>query len=153
MLNRPAALAAIVLALVGSAPAFAEPPHHRGSSGHHHSGHHNSGHHDRDSHSRGHSDHRYSNDYVRNDWYRYDNYRYDRYSDYRGWDHRSYRSHRWSPGYYVPNHTHYPRIHDYHGYRGHHLPPPGRGQYYVDVDGDILLIAAATGLIVWALQQ
>ena len=43
-------------------------------------------------------------------------------------------------------------INDYHRYR---LPPPRYGQhYYRDHDtGEILLIAAATGLVLWALTN
>jgi Ni/Co efflux regulator RcnB len=46
----------------------------------------------------------------------------------------------------------YDRYRDHRGYR---LRDPGRGHYYVrdDRTGDILLIAAATGLILWALND
>ena len=36
------------------------------------------------------------------------------------------------------------RINNYHSYR---LPPPPRGYYYTRVDNDVVLTAAATGVI------
>ena len=61
-----------------------------------------------------------------------------------------YYSGRWHQGMYVPRYWQYPVVHNYGYYK---LPPPRRGHYYADVDGDILLIAAATGLIIWALSE
>ncbi len=48
--------------------------------------------------------------------------------------------------------SHYVVFNDYRSYR---LPPPRYGQrYYRDNDtGEILLIAAATGLVLWALTS
>ncbi len=60
------------------------------------------------------------------------------------------RRHAWRPGGYLPHNTRYHVINDYRRYR---LAPPRHGHYYADVDGDILLVAAATGLIVWALNN
>jgi Ni/Co efflux regulator RcnB len=55
-------------------------------------------------------------------------------------------------------HYNYVVVNDYHRYRdhnGYYLRNPGRGHYYVrDNDtGEILLIAAATGLVLWALNN
>lgn len=63
---------------------------------------------------------------------------------------RDYRyRNRWGyrPGYYVPRER-YVVIHDY-GYHGYRRPPYGHG--YVRIDGDVFLVALATGLIVSAI--
>jgi Ni/Co efflux regulator RcnB len=54
--------------------------------------------------------------------------------------------------------TRYVVVNDYRNYRdprGYRLNPPRRGEYYVrdDNTGEILLIAAATGLVLWALSN
>jgi Ni/Co efflux regulator RcnB len=54
--------------------------------------------------------------------------------------------------------TRYVVVNDYRSYRdynGYRLNPPRRGEYYVrdDNTGEILLIAAATGLVLWALSN
>lgn len=69
--------------------------------------------------------------------------------DDRGNHHDWRRGDYWS---YRPHHNNFVVIHDYNRYR---LPPPRHGQYYYrDNDtGEILLIAAATGLVLWALTQ
>jgi Ni/Co efflux regulator RcnB len=61
-----------------------------------------------------------------------------------------YHAPRWRIGDYYPRHSRYVVVHDYHRY---HLPPPRRGHHYIESDGEILLVAAATGLIVWALTN
>ncbi|MEQ1782898.1 MAG: RcnB family protein [Hyphomonadaceae bacterium] len=82
-------------------------------------------------------------------------YRDDRRDDrYRGWsDNRGY--HNWGRGDYFsyrPRHSNFIVVNDYNHYR---LPPPRRGEYYYrdDRTGEILLVAAATGLILWALTN
>jgi Ni/Co efflux regulator RcnB len=73
----------------------------------------------------------------------------------RGW-YDSRGSHRdWGRGDYFryrPHYSNFVVVNDYHRYR---LPPPRYGQhYYRDNDtGEILLIAAATGLVLWALTN
>lgn len=92
---------------------------------------------------------------------RRDDRRYDRrddrrddWRDYRGWsDSRGY--HNWSRGDYFsyrPRHSNFVVVRDYGYYR---LPPPRYGEYYYrdDRTGEILLVAAATGLILWALTN
>lgn len=158
-------LLAGMLALTAAAPAFADPP---------------GGRHDRDN--RGWSRHDDRRDYRhdrrddrrdwrddrrddRHDWrddrrderhaYREgwrDGYRYDQRNDWRhAWPRGRYDyAPRWHRGGYIPRSSHYVVVHDYHRYR---LPPPRYGHHYVDIDGEILLVAAATGLIVWALTN
>lgn len=47
--------------------------------------------------------------------------------------------------------THYVVVNDW---RRYHAPAPRYGQYYVRADnGDLLLVAAATGLVLWALSN
>lgn len=126
-------LMAGVLALGAISPAFADPPrrydrdYNRGRD------------HDRDW-DRG-------RDHDRN-WNDRDHRRWD--NNYRRW-HRGDRFDRRINYNYVVVRD-YDRYRDYYGRR---LPPPGRGHYYVrdDRTGDILLIAAATGLILWALND
>ncbi|MDT8344931.1 MAG: RcnB family protein [Thermohalobaculum sp.] len=63
---------------------------------------------------------------------------------------RDYRyRNRWGyrPGYHVPRER-YVVIHDY-GYHGYRRPPYGHG--YVRIDGDVFLVALATGLIISAI--
>ena len=107
-------------------------------------------------------DHRDWNDRDYRDGYRdarRDDRRYDRRHDdnrYRGgWYDGRGDHHYWGRGDYFryrPHHSNFVVINDYHRYR---LPPPRYGQYYYrDNDtGDILLIAAATGLVLWALSN
>lgn len=87
----------------------------------------------------------------RDDWR--DDRRDDR-RDRRGWYDDRGRHHYWSRGdrFDRRHHTSYVVVNDYHRYR---LPPPRHGQYYYrDRDsGDILLVAAATGLVLWALTN
>lgn len=81
---------------------------------------------------------------------RYD--RHDRYDRYDRHDRRWDNGHRWRRGdYFDHRRTHYVVVRDYHRYR---LAPPRRGEYYARTDsGDIILVAAATGLILWALTN
>ena len=84
--------------------------------------------------------------------------RYDRRDDRRhrkGWYDSRGQHHHWKRGDYFhhrPSYSRYVVVNDYHRYR---LPPPRHGQYYYrDHDtGEILLIAAATGLVLWALTN
>jgi Ni/Co efflux regulator RcnB len=77
--------------------------------------------------------------------------RWDRHDDRRWGDDRRWDNHRrWSRGDRFDERR-YVVVRDYRGYR---LPPPRRGEYYARTDtGDILLIAAATGLVLWALNN
>ncbi len=128
--------AAGVLALAVTAPAFADPPRHargydRGYERHH--------------------DHRDYRDHR------------DR-RDHRDWrDDRRHYSHGYNQGYRDVRHhwrkgdrfdrrnVRHVVVHDYHRY---HAPPPRHGQYYARTDtGELLLIAAATGLVIWALNN
>ena len=131
-------LLAGLVAVTAVAPAFADDDHRRRK-------------HDR-------------RDYDRRDWddrdYRHgyrDGYRDDRHDDRRdrrGWYDDRGGHHYWSRGdrFDRRHYNSYVVVSDYHRYR---LPPPRYGQhYYRDNDtGEILLIAAATGLVLWALTN
>ena len=137
------------LALGATAPAFADPPRR----------------HDRE-----------WNDRRDRDWDRNDrrdrDWRDDRRGDRREWrdDRRNYRDGyrdgRYNTRYYWKRgdhfdrrvHTRYVVINDYNNYYdnyGYRLRAPRYGErYYRDNDtGEILLIAAATGLVLWALNN
>jgi Ni/Co efflux regulator RcnB len=58
------------------------------------------------------------------------------------------RDARWEIGRRLPDNIRYVVIRDYDRY---HLRPPPRGHYYAEVDGRILLIQAATQLVLEAL--
>ncbi len=71
------------------------------------------------------------------------------------WDHPGYRHdddrgagphHDWHRGGRLPNQYWGPRyvVNDW---RGHHLSPPPRGYHWVQVNGDYVLAAVATGII------
>ena len=79
--------------------------------------------------------------------------RHDRYAG-RGWFDDRGSHHYWSRGHYFEprRYSNYVVVNDYRGYR---LPPPRRGEYYYrdHNSGDILLVAAATGLVLWALTN
>ncbi|RYZ11336.1 MAG: hypothetical protein EON61_10260 [Alphaproteobacteria bacterium] len=79
--------------------------------------------------------------------------RHDRYAG-RGWYDDRGSHHYWSRGHHFEprRYTNYVVVNDYRGYR---LPPPRRGEYYYRDrnSGDILLVAAATGLVLWALTN
>ncbi|HVY89398.1 MAG TPA: RcnB family protein [Hyphomonadaceae bacterium] len=75
----------------------------------------------------------------------------------RRWDHDRRYDGRWDNrrhfyrGDRFDSRVRYTRVVDY---RYYHLRPPRRGEYYVRTDsGDILLLAAATGLVLWALNN
>jgi Ni/Co efflux regulator RcnB len=74
--------------------------------------------------------------------------------DRRGWYDDRGRHHYWSRGdrFDRRHHSTYVVVNDYHRYR---LPPPKYGQHYYrdNNTGEILLIAAATGLVLWALTN
>lgn len=54
------------------------------------------------------------------------------------------RHHHWSKGHRVPDWQRRQALRDYHRYG---LKRPGRGQQWVKVDNDFLLISLATGVI------
>jgi Ni/Co efflux regulator RcnB len=54
----------------------------------------------------------------------------------------------WTYGQTLPRHWTYT---PWYGYADYRLPPPPIGHHYVRVDGQTLLLAAATGAIIWAL--
>ena len=113
-------LLAGALVIATAAPALADPPNYRGS------------------------EHRYER--SERDAYRdgrEDGRRADERRDYRDWNHR-----QWYRGDRFDRRVHYVVVNDYYRY---HLRPPPRGHYYYRTDaGQILLVAAATGLIVSA---
>ena len=132
-------LAAGLIAFSAVAPAFADQ---RGR------GHGDRRGHDRDRYERDHRDGR------RDNWRRDDHRRDDR-RNHRGWYDSRGSHHYWKRGDYFsyrPHYSSYVVVHDYNRYR---LPPPRHGQYYYrdSNTGEILLIAAATGLVLWALTQ
>jgi Ni/Co efflux regulator RcnB len=131
-----ASILAGVLVLGATAPAFADPPRYN-----------NGRYSDRD-----YRDGRWDNrrDYRGNDWRRYNG---------KGWYDNRGKHHKWNKGDRF-NHNHYNRFavvdhHYYRDHRGYRLPPPRYGErYYRNNDtGEILLIAAATGLVLWALNN
>jgi len=88
---------------------------------------------------------------------RHDHQRYDTdwHHDRPDWDHPGYRhdyyrgvgpDHRWQRGDRVPRQYWGPRyvVTDW---RGHHLSEPPRGYHWVQVNGDYVLAAVATGII------
>jgi Ni/Co efflux regulator RcnB len=136
-------LMAGVIALSAAAPAFADPPRGRGHDNGR--GHNDRGHNDRD-----------WNDRDYRDGYRdgrHNDYRNDRWNGH-GWYDTRGNHHYWGRGDHFDyrRHNTYVVVNDYHRYR---LPPPRRGEYYYrdHNSGDILLIAAATGLVLWALSN
>jgi Ni/Co efflux regulator RcnB len=60
------------------------------------------------------------------------------------------RDARWEIGRRLPDDVRYIVLRDYDRY---HLRPPPRGHYYAEVDGRILLIQAATQLVLEALTR
>lgn len=60
------------------------------------------------------------------------------------------RDAHWEIGHRLPRETHYVVVRDYDRY---HLRPPPRGHYYAEVDGRILLVEAATQLVLEALSR
>jgi Ni/Co efflux regulator RcnB len=117
-------LLAGALVFTAAAPAFADPPRYEQSR-------------------------RWDND-RRGPDYRYDRSERHAYRD--GYqDARRHDGRQWRRGDRFDRHVHHVVVHDYNRYR---LPPPRRGEYYARTDtGEILLIAAATGLVVWALSN
>jgi Ni/Co efflux regulator RcnB len=133
------ALLAGVLALGATAPAFADPQ-------------------------RGRNDRDWNNSRDYRDDRRWDNRRdHDDRRDHRnnrGWYDSRGIHHDWNRGDRFDRHyqTRYVVVNDYRSYRdhrGYRLPPPRYGErYYRNSDtGEILLIAAATGLVLWALNN
>jgi len=70
---------------------------------------------------------------------------YDRYDNRRG--HGAYRGHgRWRQGEVYPHYRERAYVID--DYRAYRLPPPQRGyRYYRSDDGDVVMVAIASGLI------
>ncbi len=138
-------LIAGVLALGAVSPALADPPRRDWNDNRNHDR-------DRD---------RDWNDRDYRDGYK-DARRDDRrdYRNDRGWYDARDRHHDWRRGDRFDRRVQnrYVVVNDYRGYRdhrGYRLQPPRRGEYYVrnDNTGEILLIAAATGLVLWALSN
>jgi Ni/Co efflux regulator RcnB len=146
-------LVAGVVALGVAAPAFADPPRHAKAYGYDR--------HDRDDRRDDRRDWRDDRRDDRRDW------RDDRRDDRRDWrsdnrDDRYYYRNGYSDGRrdsrywhkgdrFRPHYTRHVVVHDYHRYR---VPPPRHGHYYARTDtGDLLLVAAATGLVLWALSD
>ena len=135
-------LMAGLIAFSAVAPAFADQ---RGR-----------GHNDR-GHDRGRGHDRDWNDRDYRDGRGWDSRRDDRRGDrhnYRGWYDSRGDHHYWGRGdrFEHRRHNTYVVVNDYNRYR---LPPPRRGEYYYrdHNSGDILLVAAATGLVLWALTN
>lgn len=146
-----------LLSVTLAAPSFADPARslYSGAAERHHRG-----------------DRHFSYDYRYGPDYRYERgdrreYRDGRSRDYRyGPDHAydrderyAYRDGRrderylrhWKAGDRFDYRTRYVVVRDYDHYD---LAPPRRGHYYAETEaGDLLLIAAATGLVVWALTN
>jgi Ni/Co efflux regulator RcnB len=92
-------------------------------------------------------DHRYNHYYDR----RYDNRRYR--SGYYGYSRPYHYSHRsWHRGGYLPV-AYYGYPYRIHSYRSYGLYGPPRGYYWARVDGDAVLAAIATGLIIDAVYD
>lgn len=76
--------------------------------------------------------------------------------DHPGYRHDSYRGvgphHEWQRGGRLPDEY---RGHEYEvrDWRGHHLSEPPRGYHWVEVNGDYVLAAIATGVILDTLLQ
>jgi len=85
----------------------------------------------------------------RRNYYYVDGHRYDRMRGPVWYAPRDYYYRDWRYGDYVPRGYRTVTIVDYHRY---HLPPPRRGERWIRVDGDALLIGAATGLVVAAVS-
>ena len=71
------------------------------------------------------------------------------------WDHPGYRhdyyrgvgpNHEWQRGGRLPN-EYRGHNHEVADWRGHHLSEPPRGYHWVEVNGDYVLAAVATGII------
>ena len=86
---------------------------------------------------------------------------HDRDHDRADWDHPGYRhdyyrgagpNHDWQRGSSLPREYWGPRyvVNDW---RGHHLSQPPRGYHWVSVNGDYVLAAVATGIILDTLLQ
>jgi Ni/Co efflux regulator RcnB len=138
-----------LIAASAVAPAFADPPRGRHDRGRDHDRRDDRRDHRRDE--RRDDRHNYRDGYRDG---RHDDRRNDRWNG-RGWYDTRGSHHSWGRGDYFryrPSYSNYVVVNDYHRYR---LPPPRYGQhYYRDNDtGEILLIAAATGLVLWALTN
>ncbi|HEV7692355.1 MAG TPA: RcnB family protein [Hyphomonadaceae bacterium] len=72
----------------------------------------------------------------------------------RGWWDARDNHHSWNRGDRFDRRV-YTRYATVNNYRGYNLRAPRRGEYYVrnNDTGEILLIAAATGLVLWALTN
>jgi Ni/Co efflux regulator RcnB len=135
-----ASLLAGALALSAAAPAFADPPRYNDNGRYN-----NDRYNDRD-----YRDGRWDNRRD-NDWRRYNG---------NGWYDNRGKHHKWNRGDRFDRYSYnrFVVVNDYRNYRdhrGYRLPPPRYGErYYRNNDtGEILLIAAATGLVLWALNN
>lgn len=82
---------------------------------------------------------------------RYDSHRNDNHRNDRDWRDGRYNNHFNRGDRFDFRRTHYVVVNDW---RRYHAPAPRRGEYYVRADnGDLLLVAAATGLVLWALSN
>ncbi len=139
--------------------------------GQHDRGHHNGGRHgQRDHGHRNYNRHGYRGDDRRWNDRRHDDRRYSRHDGHHGhrppvhvphYGHRhghrhaynvpryvrphGYRPYRWSSGHYLPSAYYGPSY--YVDYRPYRLAPPPYGHRWVRIDGDVFLVAVATGLI------
>ena len=77
------------------------------------------------------------------------------------WDHPGYRhdyyrgvgpNHEWQRGASLPN-EYRGRQYEVSDWRGHHLSAPPHGYHWVQVNGDYVLAAVATGIILDTLLQ
>jgi Ni/Co efflux regulator RcnB len=138
------AVAAIALSLLGTSVAMADGHHgwdHRGDyRGDHREWHGDGRYHDADR-WREHRDWE-----ARHDWRGYHDWRGERFHDddyfrhgYR-FGHLWHRGERLSPAYYAPSYV----VRDYYTYQ---LPPPPYGCRWVRVDGNVVLAAIATGVV------
>lgn len=134
---------ALATALGGGAPAFADPPRY-------YSDHHDDRRYDRDDWRDDRRDWRGGPDIVvhKRTYYYVDGRRYERVRGPGWYAPPGYHARHWGHGDYVPRDYRRVVIVDYDRY---HLPPPRRDQHWVRVDGDALLVGAATGIVVAAI--
>src|SRR5882672_4000101 len=145
-MNRTTLIATLVASLALGSAAFAD----QGGRGHDYNRGHDHGHdYDRD---RSRAYHGERRDFERRDFRPYARESYRAPERYRGYDHdRYYRpygyySHRWSRGERLPL-AFYARSYVVDDFYGYGLYAPPRGYHWVRVDGDAVLAAVATGIV------